>query len=156
MLNPDFKDMLSALTEEEVEFLVVGAYAMAAHGVPRATGDLDFWVRRSEENARRLIRALVAFGAPTEEISPGDFLSRDLVFQIGVEPNRIDFLTNVDGVEFEEAWPNRTVAEVEGIDVPVIGLDDLIRNKRAVGRTRDLADIEALEDKKEKRATEDG
>jgi len=144
VLNPDFRDMLSALIEEDVEFLVVGAYALAAHGIPRATGDLDFWVRSSEENASRLLRALIEFGAPTEDLSPTDFLSPDVVVQIGVEPNRIDFLTSIDGVEFDAAWPNRITADIEGIKVPVLGREDLIRNKKAVGRTRDLADIEEL------------
>jgi len=92
MLNPDFRDMLSAFGEEKVDFLVVGAYAMAAHGVPRATGDLDFWVRPSEENAERVIRALVRFGAPMDAITVDDFTTPGLVFQIGVEPNRVDLL----------------------------------------------------------------
>jgi hypothetical protein len=112
MLNPDFKDMLSVFDEEEVEFLVVGAYAMAAHGAPRATGDLDFWIRPSEENAGRVIRALMRFGAPINEIAVEDFVTRDLVFQIGIEPNRIDLLTSIDGVDFGEAWENRVTVEV--------------------------------------------
>jgi hypothetical protein len=107
VLNPDFRDMLSALYEEGVEFLVVGAYAMAAHGVTRATGDLDFWVHPSESNAQRLIRALNRFGAPTDSITAADFASPDLVFQIGIEPNRIDLLTSIDGVDFQRAWRNR-------------------------------------------------
>jgi hypothetical protein len=144
MLNPDFKDMLSVFDEEEVEFLVVGAYAMAAHGAPRATGDLDFWIRPSEENAGRVIRALMRFGAPINEIAVEDFVTRDLVFQIGIEPNRIDLLTSIDGVDFGEAWENRVTVEVGGVPVPVLGLADLVRNKKAVGRLRDLADVEEL------------
>lgn len=145
MLNPDFRDMLSALYEEEVEFLVVGAYAMAAHGVTRATGDLDFWIHPSKSNAERLIKALNRFGAPTDSISAADFASPDLVFQIGIEPNRIDLLTSIDGVDFQRAWQNRITTRVGGVDVPVLGLQDLIRNKQAVGRLRDLADVEELE-----------
>jgi len=144
MLNPDFKDMLSVFDEEEVEFLVVGAYAMAAHGAPRATGDLDFWIRPSEGNAGRVIRALMRFGAPINEIAVEDFVTRDLVFQIGIEPNRIDLLTSIDGVDFGEAWENRVTVEVGGVPVPVLGLADLVRNKQAVGRLRDLADVEEL------------
>ncbi|MEX2527863.1 MAG: nucleotidyltransferase [Gemmatimonadota bacterium] len=144
MLNPDFRDMLSVFDEEGVEFLVVGAYAMAAHGLPRATGDLDFWVRPSKENADRVIRALVRFGAPMDMITVDDFLTPDLVFQIGMEPNRIDLLTHIDGVEFKAAWDNRIIAQVGGVDIPVLGLADLIRNKEAVGRLQDLADVDAL------------
>jgi hypothetical protein len=144
MLNPDFRDMLSAFDEEGVEFLVVGAYAMAAHGVPRATGDLDLWVRPSDENAARLIRALRRFGAPMDDITADDFTRPDLVFQIGIEPNRIDLLTTIDRLEFDEAWKNRVTAEVGAVALPVLNLPDLIRNKEAVGRLRDLADVEDL------------
>lgn len=145
MLNPDFRDMLSIFAEEAVEYLVVGAYAMAAHGVPRATGDLDLWIRPSDGNARRALRALEVFGAPLEDLEVEELTRPDLVFQIGVQPNRIDLLTSIDGVTFEEAWPNRLEVEIDGIRVPVIGREELARNKRAVGRLRDRADLEALE-----------
>jgi hypothetical protein len=137
--------MLSAFIAEHVEFLVVGAYAMSAHGVARATGDIDFWIRRSEENADRVLRSLAAFGAPLHDLTKVDLLQPDVVFQIGVAPNRIDIITSVTGVEFDAAWPSRLVTSLEGLDVPVLGFDDLITNKRATGRTRDLADVEALE-----------
>jgi predicted nucleotidyltransferase len=97
-----------------------------------------------EENAERVIRALIKFGAPMEELAVKDFVTRDLVFQIGIEPNRIDLLTSIDGVDFPEAWENRITAEVGGVAVPVLGLADLIRNKQAIGRLRDLADVEEL------------
>lgn len=145
MLNPHFKEMLSALSEEGVEFLVVGAYALAAHGVPRATGDLGFWVRTVEENALKLMRALERFGAPTEGLSADDFLKENLVFQIGREPARIDFLTSIDLVEFKNAWQSKLEFEIEGVKFGVLSREDLIKNKRAVGRTRDLADLEQLE-----------
>lgn len=145
MLNPDFRDMLSAFIEESVEFLVVGAYALAAHGVPRATGDLDFWIRRDSDNAQRVFRALGLFGAPLDQLNVADLTRPDLVYQIGVEPNRIDILTTIDGVTFEEAWPSRVTARIDDLDVPILGREQLIRNKRALGRTKDLADIEALE-----------
>lgn len=145
MLNPDFKDILSALSEEGVEFLLVGAYAMAVHGMPRATGDLDIWVRATEPNAERVIRALGQFGAPLESVDVGDFTRPDLVVQIGVAPRRLDFLTSIDGVDFDRAWRNRTVVPVDGLEVPVLSLADLKENKRAVGRPRDLADVAELE-----------
>src|SRR5687768_14396921 len=103
MLNPDFRDMLFALSAEKVEFLVVGAYALAAHGHPRATGDLDLWARPSAENAHKLLRALAAFGAPLESIREADLTTPGNVLQVGVEPRRIDLLTAIDGVEFDDA-----------------------------------------------------
>ncbi len=145
MLNPDFSDMLSAFTAESVEFLVVGAYALAAHGIPRATGDLDFWVRPSPENAQRVLRALAAFGAPAGDVTVQDLTTPDLVFQIGLEPNRIDILTSIDGVHFDEAYQTRLTARIGSLEVPVLGREALIRNKRAVGRPKDLADIAQLE-----------
>ena len=144
-MNRDFSDMLFALSAEGVEYLVVGAYALAAHGLPRATGDIDIWVRPTRENAARLWRALARFGSPLATVSEEDFTRPGTVFQIGVAPNRIDILTHIDGVSFEDAWPRRVVQPVEGADVPVIGRADLVRNKRATGRTRDLADAEQLE-----------
>lgn len=145
MLNPDFRDMLSVCIAEEVEFLVVGAYALAAHGLPRATGDLDCWIRRSAQNAARTLRALERFGAPLEQVTEADLMTPDTVLQIGVEPNRIDILTSIDGVEFDDAWPRRTEAEVSGIRVPLLGLAELVSNKRASGRPQDLADVARIE-----------
>lgn len=147
MLNPDFRDMLSAFTEEDVEFLVVGAYALAAHGVPRATGDLDLWIRRTPENADRVFRALEAFGAPTTDLTREDLVSRDVVFQIGVEPRRIDILTSIDQVDFDAAWTHRETVEIGDLSLPVLGRDDLIANKQALGRPQDLADVARLEEK---------
>lgn len=146
MLNPDFRDILSAFLEEGVEFLLVGAYALAVHGVPRATGDIDLWVRPSESNADKVLRALAAFGAPVSDIRPDDLRLPDAVLQIGVVPRRIDILTTLDAVEFEDAWRNRTEVEVEGLSIPVIGRRDLIRNKKAVGRAQDMADVARMED----------
>ncbi len=146
MLNPDFRDMLSALSEEGVEFLLVGAFALAAHGLPRATGDIDIWIRRSPENAERVWRALGRFGAPVLDLTLDDLTTPDLVFQIGVAPRRIDILTSIDGVTFDETWPRRVTVELEGLDVPVIGRAHLIQNKRAAGRAKDLADLAWLDD----------
>ncbi|MGI9038123.1 MAG: hypothetical protein ACR2GQ_04585 [Gemmatimonadota bacterium] len=144
-MNRDFVEMLSALSAAGVQFLVVGAHALAAHGVPRATGDLDLWVRPTPENAAGVWAALQAFGAPLTELSLEDLWADDLVYQIGLPPRRIDILTSITGVAFAEAWDSRRTIELEGLHIPVIGRDHLIRNKRAVGRTRDLADLEDLE-----------
>ena len=149
-LNPDFRDVLSLFNAEGVEYVVVGGYALAAHGFPRATGDIDLWVRPTAENASRTYRALVAFGAPADRFTEKDFESNDLILQIGVPPSRVDVITGIEGVTFDEAWPNRAVIEVEGIEVPVIGRRELLRNKRAVGRPQDRADVSRLEEAERK------
>jgi hypothetical protein len=145
LLNPDFRDMLSALCDENAEFLLVDAYALAAYGLPRATGDMDIWIRCSNANARRVWRALQQFGAPLSEPTLDDLKTPDLVFQIGIAPRRIDLLTSIDGVQFDEAWLQRKTIEVEGLTVAVIGRSHLIQNKKAVGRPQDLADVVWLE-----------
>ena len=145
MLNPDFRDMLSALSEAAAEYLVVGAYALAAHGLPRATGDLDLWIRPTKENAHRVWDALVSFGAPTSKLTVDDFATPDVVYQIGVAPRRIDILTSVSGVAFDLAWQQRISVELDGLTVPVIGRDDLLANKRASGRPKDLVDADTLD-----------
>lgn len=145
MLNPDFRDMLSALSSGDAEFLLVGAYALAAHGLPRATGDMDIWIRRSEENAVRVWRALRRFGAPLTGLTKDDLKTPNLVLQIGVAPRRIDILTSIDAVQFDEAWSDRQIIEVEGLTISVLGRSHLIQNKRAVGRPQDLADVAWLE-----------
>ena len=145
MLNPDYRDMLSALSAAGVEYLLVGAFALAAHGLPRATGDIDIWVRPSPENALRVLKALQEFGAPAFNLTIEDLSTLDLVFQIGVAPRRIDILTSIDGIDFDHAWPNRVSVELEGVTVPVISRADLITNKRASGRPKDRADLAWLE-----------
>ena len=144
-MNPDFKDLLSAFSAHGVEFLVVGAHALAVHGHVRATKDLDLWVRPDPENAVRVLRALKAFGAPLQDLSLDDLSHPGLIFQIGVPPVRIDILTAIDGVEFGGAWSERIDGRFGGLAVPVISRRDLIRNKRATGRLQDLADVEHLE-----------
>lgn len=146
MLNPDYRDMLSAFADAGVEYLVIGAYALAAHGHLRATGDMDLWVRRGPENAERILRALSAFGAPLSEVESEDFETPGTVFQIGVSPRRIDIFTTISGVDFQEAWPERMEIEIEGVTVPILGRQHLIRNKRALGRPQDQADIERLQE----------
>ncbi len=145
MLNPDYKEMLECLSQEGVSFLLVGAYALAVYGYPRATKDIDFFVRASPANASSLMRALGRFGAPLTGVSESDFTSEGIVFQIGNSPRRIDILTRISGVDFENAYAKRNVVNVDGLEVPVISMSDLIVNKRASGRTQDLADVEKLE-----------
>jgi len=144
-MNRDFAEMLSALSAAGAEYLVVGAHALAAHGRPRATGDLDIWVRPSSDNADKVWAALAGFGAPLSALKKQDLTTPGIVFQIGVEPVRIDILTAIDGVDFDGAWTRRIVVDVDGQSVPLLGKDDLIRNKRAAGRPQDLADVAALE-----------
>lgn len=141
MLNPDFKDMLSCLKEEKVEFLIVGAYALAAHGLPRATGDIDILVRRDDMNARRIMQAIAKFGAPVSGLSEQDFTSPDMVVQFGVEPCRIDLLTKISGVEFDDAWRNKVEVEVDGLEIYVLSKADLLKNKTATGRDKDKSDV---------------
>lgn len=144
-MNRDFVEMLSALSEAGAEYLVVGAHALAAHGHPRATGDLDLWVRADAANARRVLDALGRFGSPLLDLSEADLAREGTVFQIGVPPVRVDILTSVSGVTFDEAWPRRTTVALAGLEVGVIGREDLIRNKRATGRAQDLLDAARLE-----------
>ncbi len=144
-MNPHFRDILSALSAEGAEFLVVGAYALAAHGLPRATGDLDIWVRPSAANATRVWRALLRFGAPLSGYDEKDFHAPDIVFRMGLPPTQVDVLTSISGVEFDAAWTARQRKEVEGVVVPVIGVEDQIRNKRAAGRPKDKIDADWLE-----------
>jgi hypothetical protein len=145
LLHQDFVDLLRAFAAADVRFLVVGAYALALHGLPRATGDLDVWIDPTPANARRAYGALRDFGAPLANLREEDLTNRDLVFQMGVAPVRIDVLMSISGVVFDEAWERRTETVFEGVRFPVIGLDDLIQNKRACGRPKDLVDLEILE-----------
>jgi hypothetical protein len=144
MLNKDYREMLQCLLEEDVRFLLVGAYALAAHGFPRATRDIDFFVWATPENAPNLIRALTRFGAPLDDISAADFSSEGIIFQIGNSPRRIDIITNISGIKFEQAYANRKVIQIESLNIPVISVADLLVNKRASGRLQDLADVERL------------
>jgi hypothetical protein len=145
-LNDDFRDLLLALVAEGVEFVIVGAYALALHGVPRFTGDLDVFVRPSEQNSARLWSALTRFGAPLQAagVSPSDFTTPGLVYQIGLPPRRIDLLTEITGVTFDEAWATREPATIDGHRVDFIGRDAFVRNKLATGRPKDLADADRL------------
>jgi len=140
----DFRELLSLFNAEKVRYLIVGGFALAHYGRPRYTKDLDIWVDRSEENARRVFLALTKFGAPVENLSYRDFIEPEVVFQVGVEPLRIDLLTDITGVQFEGAWSRREGSMYGSVPVQVIGKADYIANKRASGRPSDLRDIEAL------------
>ena len=144
MLNEDYKEMLENLLNEGVAFILVGAYALAAHGFPRATGDMDIWVKPDEENSQKTYRALAKFGAPVNEISEDEFSQPGLIFQIGVVPRRIDIITKISGVEFDEADADKIVVNLEELKIPVLSIDLLIRNKLATGREKDLLDAKLL------------
>ena len=144
-MNRDFAEMLSALSDAGAEFLVVGAHALPAHGTPRATGALDIWINPTPANAALVMAALRAFGAPLTNLTIDDLTTPDLVFQIGVVPSRVDILTTISGVSFDDAWTRRMVLAIEGVQVPVLGRDDFIANKRASGRPKDLVDVDGLE-----------
>jgi hypothetical protein len=144
-LSPDFRDLLYVFNAHGVEYLVVGAYALAAHGRVRATGDLDVWVKPESANAVRVMKALTVFGAPLHDLTQDDLIQPGVVFQVGVAPLRIDVLTGIDGVGFDEAWTGRVMTNFADQPVPVLSVEHLIRNKRAAGRAQDLADLEWLE-----------
>jgi len=145
LLNEDYKEMLQILLDNDTKFLVVGAYAMAAYGYPRATGDFDIWVDSSPENSRKLYQSLSDFGAPVHKITEGTFTEPDVVFQIGIAPRRIDILTRIDGVNFDQAWKAKKDIVVESLPIPFISKENLIRNKKATGRERDKLDADWLE-----------
>jgi len=143
-LNPDFRDLFAALNDAQAEFLIVGGYALAVHGVPRFTKDLDVWVWANPANGVRVWNALESFGAPFGDLRLEDLCSPGMVFQMGVPPNRIDIITGIDGIGFEEAWDHRVGSAYGDQPVMVIGFEDLIRNKKATGRLQDALDAETL------------
>lgn len=144
-VNSDFSDLLSAFSDADVRYLIVGGYAFSYYAEPRFTKDFDLWIEASSENAARVLVALEAFGAPMSMFSPEELSTPGTVFQLGVAPNRIDLLTAIDGIEFAAAWPNRVTAEIAGRQAWIIGAADLATNKRAAGRPQDLADVAELE-----------
>ncbi len=146
MLNNDYKEMLQSLQENEVRFLVVGAYALAAYGYPRATGDIDIWVEPTTENSKKILSALIAFGAPVSELTEQTFVEKGVIFQIGVAPCRIDLITHIDGVDFPDAYASRENIEIEDFLLPFISKENLIKNKKSTGRDKDLIDARYLEE----------
>jgi hypothetical protein len=143
--NRDFSDLLSELSAAEARFLVVGAHAVVFYSVPRYTKDLDLWIEPSAENARSVLAALERFGAPLSDLRLEDLTTPGIIFQIGVEPNRIDLLTDVEGLDFESAWKRRVAATYGDVPIFILSLDDLLASKRAAGRPQDLLDAEWLE-----------
>ena len=143
-VNSNFSDLLHEFVDGGVRFLLVGAHALAVHAEPRATGDLDVWVANDLDNARLVYSALARFGAPLDRMVVEDFTSDDLIYQIGVIPYRIDVITAIDGVGFEDAWKDRTEGQFGGISVQVIGRAAFLANKRASGRPKDLADVQLV------------
>ena len=144
-VNRDFRDLFAALNAEGAEYLLVGGYALAIHGRPRFTKDLDVWVRPEPANAARVFAALARFGAPLGGLKVEDLATPGVVFQIGVPPSRIDVLTAIDGVEFGDAWASRARATYGGETIGVIGRAHLLANKRATGRAQDALDADELE-----------
>jgi hypothetical protein len=144
ILNRDFREFIALLHSNKVNYLVVGGYALGTHGAPRYTGDIDFWVGTAHANLERLMSALVQFGLGSLGIVPADLLPPKGVVQLGYPPRRIDLLGQIDGVSFEDCFASRYVTTIGDLQVNVIGRQDLIANKRAAGRLKDLADLEAL------------
>ncbi len=144
-LNQDFKEFIESLNDNGVRYLVVGGYAVAQHGHPRYTKDIDIWIEMTQENAARVIKALDQFGFASLGLKESDFLEADQIIQLGYPPSRIDLLTTLLGVEFGECYTSRIIVEKDGIPVNFIDLENLKKNKRATGRHQDLADVENLE-----------
>jgi hypothetical protein len=144
-LQVDLREFVELLNSRLVEYVIVGGHAVAFHGYPRFTGDIDFFVRPSSQNAARLLDVLATFGFGDVGLDEATFTQPDKVIQLGRPPNRIDLLTSISGLDFDEAWAGRIDAELDGIPVRFPSRDSLLRNKRAAGRAKDLADVEALE-----------
>ncbi|MGH8676009.1 MAG: hypothetical protein ACREVG_17100 [Burkholderiales bacterium] len=149
MLNKDFKEFVELLNSTGVEYLIVGGYALAAHGHPRYTGDLDIWFRSSPPNVQKLLDVLARFGFGGLGLKADDFLKPESVVQLGYPPSRIDLLTSIDGVDFDTGYAGRVVMNVGSVDLPIIGVEEFRANKRTVGRAKDLADLESLDDREE-------
>ena len=146
MLSPDFKEFIKLLNDHNVKYLIVGGYALAFHGHPRYTKDIDVWIESSMDNADKLLKVLSDFGFESIELSSSDFLVSDNVIQLGFPPNRIDILTSVDGINFGESSSKAQVITIDNIAIHLIGINDLITNKMASGRLQDLADVEKLKE----------
>nr|WP_242052174.1 DUF6036 family nucleotidyltransferase [Phormidium sp. FACHB-1136] len=143
-MNQDFKEFIQSLNDNQVNYLVIGGYAVALHGYPRYTKDIDIWVEMTPENAANMLKALDQFGFASLNLQAEDFLTPDQVIQLGYPPSRIDLITTPDGVDFSTCYTNRLTVEIDGIAVDFIDLENLKRNKSASGRLQDLADLENL------------
>ena len=145
VFSPDFREFVELLIQHNVKYMITGGYAVGVYGHPRYTGDLDFWIEASIENGEKLVNVFHAFGLASFGLKAIDFTKPNQIVQIGYPPYRIDLITSIDGVNFEDAYPNKNVIEVDGIQVIFIGLDDLKANKKASGRGKDLEDLKNLE-----------
>lgn len=147
ILAKDFEEFIGLLNSHQVNYLVVGGYALAFHGRPRHTGDLDIWIEVSDDNAQRMLQVLKDFGLASLGLEKDDFLKEGYVTQIGYPPLRIDILNTIDGVSFREAYENRQLTNLQGLQVTYIGLEEFIKNKLAAGRARDLSDVKEIQAK---------
>jgi hypothetical protein len=147
-LDPDFEDFIKLLNQHEVDYMIIGGYAMAFHGKPRYTGDLDIWIDISESNAQKMLLVIEDFGFASLNFEKEDFLRENLINQLGYPPLRIDILTSIDGINFIDAYPQKQVIVIEDFTANYIGLNDLIQNKNASGRQQDLVDVNTLQKQK--------
>ena len=145
MFSPDFKEFVTLLNKHQVQYMIVGGYAVGIHGHPRYTGDLDIWLLPESINAAKILKAIKAFGFGSLDINETDLTKEDSIIQLGYPPLRIELLTSIDGVHFNDCYPNRKAIDIDGLFVNFIGYADLIKNKKASGRHQDLGDIENLE-----------
>lgn len=143
-LEKDFEDFVALLNQYHVDYMVVGGYALAFHGKPRHTGDLDIWIDLSTDNAERMLLVIAEFGMSSLGIEKEDFLKKGIITQIGYPPLRIDILNEIDGVNFKEAYPAKLIIDIDGLMINYIGLDDLIKNKTSSGRKQDIVDVNSL------------
>ena len=151
MLNQDYKEMLQILQNQDVDFILVGAYALAAQGYPRSTLDIDIWVDPTKENSMKVFKALSEFGTPLEEIGPNSFEQKGIMFQIGVAPCRIDIITEISGdIDFQSARNRAKQVEIEDISLNILSTEDLIKNKEATGRPKDIEDANRLKNQRNK------
>lgn len=144
MFNPDFKEFVQLLIKNQVEYLVVGGYAVSIHGYPRYTGDLDIWINPTVKNSVKVLDCLTEFGFSSLELNENDFIKEYGIIQLGYPPVRIDIMNTLDGVTFDECFQNKSIIDIEGLPVNFISLNDLINNKKATARPRDIDDIENL------------
>ncbi|MEO0234709.1 MAG: nucleotidyltransferase [candidate division WOR-3 bacterium] len=143
-MNKDLKEFLKSFNEKKVDYMIVGGFAVAYYGYPRYTGDIDVWIKKTKENAQKIVEIVKSFGFSDIDLSDHDFLEDNMVFQFGVEPNRIDIITDLDGLRFDEAEKNKQKVSIDDVSVYIISLADLKKNKKLSGRYKDLDDIENL------------
>ena len=146
VLNKDFREFIALLNAKEVKYLVIGGYAVAYHGYPRYTKDIDFWIWLNEDNAKKVVSAIHAFGMSSMNIKVEDFMSEDTVIQLGMPPNRIDILTDLETLDFETCYAQKEIANFNGLDVAMLDLDNLIKSKLNAGRPQDKVDAKKLKE----------